>query len=198
MQGEAQGARRRRADAERSRASILDAATELLGADPECSVEAIAAAAGVTRQTVYAHFSSREQLMGAVLARVTEAAVAAMEAVDLDSGSATEALLRLLDASAQIMARHGRIFHAAGAAAVSPEEDRRQHLPVVARLERVITRGQAAGEFDDQLSPGWFAVVVIQLGHAAGAEVDAGAMTRDDAATALRTSVLRVLNAPAR
>src|ERR687893_349782 len=97
-------ARNRRADAQRSRSSILDAAVELLNSPADPSVEAIAAAAGVTRQTVYAHFPSRDTLLAAVLDRVTAETLATLDAVDLDAGSATEALLRLLDESARITA----------------------------------------------------------------------------------------------
>jgi AcrR family transcriptional regulator len=187
----------RRVDAQRSRASILDAAVELLSADPECRVESIAAAAGVTRQTVYAHFSSREQLLAAVVQRVTETAVAALDAVDLDTGSATDALLRLLDESARITAKHRLLFRMARELAPPMDDDRRGHAPVVGRLGRLIMRGQRASEFDDQLSAGWLAAVVVQLGHTAGDEVDAGRMTGDEAVAALRTSVLRLVARPA-
>ena len=187
--------RNRRADAQRSRASILDAAVELLSADPERSLEAVAAAAGVTRQTVYAHFPSREHLLAAVLERVTDTAVAELDAVDLEAGSATDAVLRLLTASARLTARHRPLFRLAGARPMAPDEDRRRHAPAVERLGRVIARGQRAGEFDDRLPPGWLATVVVQVGHAAGAEVDAGALTPEEAAAALRISVLRVLGA---
>lgn len=145
------------------------------------------------RQTVYAHFSSREQLLAAVVQRVTETAVAALDAVDLDTGSATDALLRLLDASARNTAKHRLLFRMARELAPPMDDDRRSHAPVVGRLSRLIMRGQRAGEFDDRLSAGWLAAVVVQLGHTAGDEVDAGRMTRVEAVAALRTSVLRLV-----
>ncbi|OEV21023.1 TetR family transcriptional regulator, partial [Streptomyces nanshensis] len=80
--------RTRRADARRSRASILDAAIRLLNERPDASVEAVATAAGVTRQTVYAHFPSRERLLAATLDRLTERTAAAMAAAEPDSGPA--------------------------------------------------------------------------------------------------------------
>ena len=51
-------ARRQRSDAVRSRTAVVDAAVDLLGRQPGASVEEIATAAGVTRQTVYAHHPS--------------------------------------------------------------------------------------------------------------------------------------------
>ncbi len=47
----AQGKRRRRADAERSVARILDAAVDALASDPEVSMAEIARRAGVVRAT---------------------------------------------------------------------------------------------------------------------------------------------------
>ncbi|MGW5867465.1 TetR/AcrR family transcriptional regulator [Streptomyces sp. NPDC055239] len=187
----------RRVDARRSRASVLDAAIRLLNAEPDASMEGIARAAGVTRQTVYAHFPSRGRLLTAVLDRVTEEAVAAMDAVDLDAGSAAGALLRLLDATARTVGRYPGLLQRIDPLPVSPADDHERHAPVAERLKRVIQRGQEEGEFDSRLSPDWLVAVTIKLGHAAGSEVDAGRMSEVEAAETLRISLLRVLGAAA-
>lgn len=188
-------ARKRRADAQRSRASILDAAVQVLNTDPDASVEAIAAAAGVTRQTVYAHFPAREHLLTAVLERLTDEAVAAIDAADLDTGPAADALLRLLDAGQRTSGRYPALFQKLSSLPVSPHADHQRHAPVADRLKRIIRRGQEAGEFDHQLSPDWLVAVTIKLGHTASEEVDAGRMSSTEATEALRTSLLRVFGA---
>jgi len=71
---DARGTARRtqRADARRNVAAILDAATDCLARDPDTSIARIAAAAGVGRITLYGHFSTRAELVDAVLALTIE------------------------------------------------------------------------------------------------------------------------------
>lgn len=190
--------RRRRLDAERSRTAVLDAAVRLFGHRPDAGMEAVAAAAGVTRQTVYAHFSSRDRLVSAVIDRVTEEALAAMDAADIDTGPAPEALLRLLDAGRRTSEAHPGAVHLAAAQGAPPAEDRTRHEPVAERLERLIRRGQAAGEFAAEPDAAWLVTAVIALAHAAGEDVRSGRRSGDEAAGALRTSVLRVVGADPR
>ena len=65
--------RRRRADAESNFARIVAVAGELLQLDPDTSVDEIAAAAAVSRATVYRHFRSRIELVAAARQHVREA-----------------------------------------------------------------------------------------------------------------------------
>lgn len=58
--------RRLRADAERSRARILEAARTVLTADPNASLEQVADAAGLARATVHRRYSSRRSLLDAL------------------------------------------------------------------------------------------------------------------------------------
>lgn len=183
--------RRRRADAKRSIAAILDAATRVLGERPDASIEDIAEAAGVTRQTVYAHYTSRERLFSAVIDRVTDEVAAAMDAAEPDKGPPAAALIRLLDASWRTVERYPFLFHTAP---MSPQESHDRHRPILDRYERVIRRGQRTGDFDRRLSATWLLAATIGLAHAAGEEVGAGRMTADEATNALRHSILRVFD----
>jgi len=65
--------RRRRADAESNYVRIVAAAGELLQLDPDTSVDEIAAAAAVSRATVYRHFRSRLELIAAARQHIREA-----------------------------------------------------------------------------------------------------------------------------
>lgn len=175
---------RRRADAERNIEAILDAAATLLSERPEASMAEIAVAAGVARQTVYTHYGSREELLGAVIERAIEETAAAMDAARLDKGPPAEALQRLIDAGWERLERHHRLR--ANPDAPNPEQLFQQHAPILERLERLIRRGQRNGAFDRRLAPRWLLAASLGLFHAAADEVTAGRMTSDQAAAALK------------
>ncbi|MFJ2771681.1 TetR/AcrR family transcriptional regulator [Streptomyces sp. NPDC087300] len=182
----------RRADAERSRAAILEAAIQLLGERRDIGMAAIGAAAGVTRQTVYAHFASRDALLSAVVDRLTDRTMAEMDAAAIDEGPAADALLRLLDAGWRTFAEHPFLLDL-GSNPAARTEDRARHEPVAERYARLIRRGMESGEFDARLPVPWLVATTVALGHAAGEEVTSGRMPVERAAEVLRVSVLRVV-----
>ena len=185
--------RSRRADAERSIAAILDAAVEVLSERPDASMEEIAKAAGVSRQTVSAHHPSREALLDAVSERALGQAVAAIDAAEPERGPPAEALERLVAASWQTLERHARLLESMRAHRTTADRD--FHAPILARLERLIRRGRRAGVFDRGQPTTWLLATVLALAHAAAGEVGAGRMTPDDAGRALIRSVLVVFGA---
>jgi AcrR family transcriptional regulator len=186
--------RRRRADAERSIAAILDAAARVLGRDPQASVEEIAKAAGTSRQTVYAHFPSRDHLLSALIEWATDRVVAELDAANLDSVSASQGLARLLEIGWQAFEFEPFLLNLPSPTQTRTE-DRVLHEPVVAHLERLIRRGRRDGEFDRKLPVNWMVATTIALGHAAGEEVRAGRMTSRKARAVLQDGLSRLFRA---
>lgn len=182
--------RRRRADAERSSAAVLQAAIKLLARRPQAGMGEIAAAAGVARQTVYAHYPTRDRLLTAVIEHVTAEVVAAFDKLDLDHGSARDALGRWVDAAWHVVARYPILL--IDAVAALPGDEYQRHLPISTRLIQVLERGRRAGELDDRPPVSWLLSAIVGLGHAAGQEVAAGRMSMKAAGDAYRRGVLRL------
>ncbi len=183
-----------RADAERSVATILDAAVELLSGRPEAGMAEIARAAGVSRQTLYAHFASREALVMAVGRRALDEALAAFAAAKLEDGPPAAALERLIEASFASARRH-RLYDIRFPA-MTPEQERAGHAPLLAPLEALIRRGQRSGAFDPDASPTWLCAAFIALSHAAAEEISSGRLQPDEAVDVLTRSTLRTFGAP--
>jgi AcrR family transcriptional regulator len=190
----ARPARRRRSDARRSIDAILTAARTVLGERPDASMEEIATTAGVTRQTVYAHFPSRDALIGALLHAAGAETVAAMDAAGLDIAPPADALRRYLDIGWQLIG--GNAFLLGPALAQSPQPgDPAAHQAGTARLEQIIRRGQRTGDFDRTLPAAWLAVAVTGLVRTAAEQVAAGRLSTSQAAPMVLDSALRLCGA---
>lgn len=186
-------ARRRRSDARRSIDAILAAAHTLLGERADASMEEVANAAGVSRQTVYAHFASRDALITALLASAGAETVGAIDAAGLDTVPPVVALRRYLDIGWQLIRRYPYLL--GPALARNPPGNEATHLAGTAQLERLIRRGQGAGDFDPALPPGWLAVAVIGLCGTAAGQVAAGHLTADEGYAVFSESALRLCGA---
>jgi AcrR family transcriptional regulator len=182
--------RRQRSDARQSIAAVLDAAIRTLADRPDASMDEIARAAGVSRQTVYAHFPSRDALIDAVIEHASTEFTALFDGGNLDQASPAQALTRLLEAGWQIAARYPFLWLQP---AVDPGKDADRHAPVLERMLDIVRRGQASGDFDASVPAQWLLSASLALGRATEDEVKAGRMTIEQATQAMHQGVLRLL-----
>ena len=187
---------RRRADAERSVARILDASLDALASDPEASMAEIARRAGVVRATVYVHFPTREALIEAVTHRAIAEVAEVIEAAEPDRGEPLDALGRLIATAWRTMGR----FHAlVGINAGLPQAElHAKHGPVLASLQPLIERGQRQGTFRADVPPGWHLAMILALIHAASAELQGGHGSPEQIESALVATVLGAVGPAAR
>ena len=183
------GERPARADARRNVRRILEATTELIAGDPLASMERVAAAAGVSRATLYHHFHSRDALMDALTDQSIGEVTMALAAARPEEGTAAEAMERVLLAAWEVIGRYR------GLVIVNQRLERAQLrarlAPAVAPVRALIARGQGEGAFDPDLPAEWLLGTVIDLIHAASRQVTAGAMT----AVAAERALLRTAGA---
>lgn len=194
LQPQAGRGRRRRSDADRSVAAILDAAIDALTDDPDVSMAAIARRAGVVRATIYVHFPTREALIAAITARAIDDATDALRAASPNKGDPADALARILIASWQALGRYHALVQIN--TRLGLEHIRAIHQPVLRLVRPLLKRGQASGAFNPDLPIDWMLTVLLELIHAASREVNAGILPASKAEAALIASVLGALSAP--
>jgi AcrR family transcriptional regulator len=186
-------AARRRADAERNIAAILEAGLARFSRNPDASVAEVAQAAGVGRVTLYGHFPSRQKLLDAVFAHALAKANTALDAEVIDHGAASEALSRLIRSSWPILAQHRGLL--AAQRDLPPARIRQHHDQTMARVERLIARGQDEGDLRTDLPRPWLVATFYSLMHAAAEEVNAGRLDPAQAGGVLAATILAALTA---
>jgi AcrR family transcriptional regulator len=188
------GEPRRRADAERNIAAIIDAATTCFVERSQVSMSDVAKAAGVGRVTLYAHFASREALLEAVLERTIAQAARTIEAEAPDQGAADEALRRLIASSWHALDRHRRLFEVAQRE-LGPQQLRAHHDKALTHVEQLIGRGRDEGVFRTDLPLHWLVTTFYSLLHAAAEDVNARRLGKSEAADVLAATLLPALSA---
>jgi AcrR family transcriptional regulator len=173
-----------RADARRNAELILAATAELLAAQPGVSLEQVAAHAGVSRATLYHHFPGRDALLDALTERSIREVSAAIQTARPDTGTATQAMERVLRAAWQVVGRY-RGLVIVNPRRLEPAELRARLEPALGPIRALIDRGQRHGEFDPELPGDWLIGVITDLIHAASRQVSLGAMRPDTAERAL-------------
>jgi AcrR family transcriptional regulator len=181
----------RRADAERNRQRIVEAATRLLSDDPHAGMAAIAEAAGVTRITVNRHFKTRENLVAAVFEQGLQRAAAVLEASRLEEDTVVEAIGRLLDGW---LGRRGLSLPVQvlqqGHAALPPAASTHYYEHVLgAPLIALMERGRASGELAD-LPAEWMTRLLGAAITEALEVIEEGKLAPGDAPDLVRRSLL--------
>ncbi len=183
--------------AERNIGAILDAAEELLRSQGHASISAVAAQAGVSRVTVYAHFPTWEALLEAAVGRAVRRTMTALESVHPEEGPPVEALDRTLAATWQHLARY-QAMAAAVAELLNPEAVTRTHQAAHRTIGALLERGRADGSFRSDLPAGWLVTASIALVHACSDGVRAGQIDEQDAVRILSTSIRDLFTGPSR
>lgn len=178
----------RRATAERNAEAIVAAAERLLRRGAPLTIAAVAGEAGLSRVTVYAHFSGLPELVEAVVERAVADSRTALAAADLGAGPPLEALDRVVEAGWSQLDRHHAVA-AAAAEHLSAEALHRSHAQLTGTIGALLERGRADGAFRDDLPVDWLVTALLALMHAAGDEVRAGRLESGAAPDVLRGSV---------
>ena len=183
-----QGTAFQRETAERNAEAILDAAEELISRQGHASISAVAAEAGVSRVTVYAHFPTSEALLEATVERAVRQTVTVLHATRPDEGPAAEALDRMLAAAWRHLGRY-QAMAAVVSELMSPSWIARTHQAAQAAIGELVARGQAERSFRTDMPAGWLTAACIALVHTCFDEVRNGRIDEGDAVHVLTTSV---------
>lgn len=168
-----------RADAQRNRARILDAAEAVFAEfGTRASTEEVARRAGVAIGTVFRHFPTKDDLLAAIMKRLlaqlvedagkhdlfaffthmVAQAAAKKTVVDLLAGSGVD--IRLSDAVVHLEEAVGRLLEQAQAAGAVANSVR---LPEVMALLAGVCQGALHGGWDEQLQARTLAVIFAGL-----------------------------------
>jgi TetR/AcrR family transcriptional regulator, mexCD-oprJ operon repressor len=147
-----------------------------------------------SRATLYAHFPTREALIGAVTERaIAEAAEMIASGAPAD-GDPREALERVLVSAWRTLGRYHALVEIN--ARLAPARLRAVHGPVLGQLRPLLERGQGGGAFNRDLPRDWMLTVILELIHAASREVTSGRLSKKAAERALLASVAGALSPP--
>ena len=160
---------------DRTRGAILAAAASVLARDRTATLPDIAEAAGVGRTTLHRYFPDRQSLIAATIQDSIRAIQQSMDEADLDQGSPLDAMRRAVAAMVAVGDRLMFVFgdqsllKGYGTPAGPVPDD-----PVI----DLITRGQAQGIFDPEVSASWIQHVLWVLVYRGCEDANRGELPR--------------------
>jgi TetR/AcrR family transcriptional regulator of autoinduction and epiphytic fitness len=140
-----------RRDARSNRARILHVAQGVLADNPDATINDVAAAAGVVRRTVYAHFASREALIDGIALEAAERISAALTRVPAADESAVTVFVRQTLALSRVGDQY-RLLLAVARSDLGHNSIHDLLTPMRESAAAVIRRGQREGVFSSYLA----------------------------------------------
>jgi TetR/AcrR family transcriptional repressor of mexCD-oprJ operon len=177
---------KRRADAERNLARIIESATTLLAVNPGASMAEIAEASGLVRATLYRHFPTRDDLIRAMYAEALDDALKAILSVDPEKGKATDAIARVVDALLIVGDRYRILSEERRGYPELREKEQSVGAPLIALVER----GQRGGELRDDMPLRWIVAALGSLVNEALRAVGREDVDRAEAGTLVTRTFL--------
>lgn len=156
--------RRTRSDVTRNREAILSAALSTLNGSPRASMEEIAISAGVSRATLYGHFSSRQALVASALHRAASEANALLSGLD-PTLPPEDAVAALIATSWRVLGDMAGIWTVASGE-LSAWELRRLHQEPADRIRRLLLRGRRDGAFRTDQNVHWQVECIYAIAQA--------------------------------
>lgn len=153
--------RRSHAEArEQAISQIIDVATQEFVEKGLAGARIDEIAGRATKRKIYYYFEGKDELYRAVLERAYRAVRDSEETVDVESGSATEALRRLIEHGVRYHSQHPELVRLV----MNENIHRAEHLKQIADLpqgnrkvidilRRIIARGEAEGSFRPGIDP---------------------------------------------
>src|SRR4051794_1997250 len=157
-----------RADAERNRRRLLDAAAACFAERGlDVSVAEIARRAGVGHGTAFRRFPTKDHLMCAVvLDRIEGVTALALELAD--SSDVEDPLLEFMRRAIEMQVEDRALAEAFGSAVLADPAIQRAHGDLLSAIERLVRRAQESGQVRDDISA--VDVIVLTKGVTAAAE----------------------------
>jgi AcrR family transcriptional regulator len=158
--------RPRRADALRNRERLLEVAQDAFAElGPDASVAEIARRAGVGAGTLFRHFPTKDDLIGAVLERTFDEMTSTVyEALEMED--AWEGVVHVITGTAERQACDRTFLQSVGPDLFSQPRFRERNERIMGQLGELLERGQRAGQVRDDLRPEDLPFILAAVGGA--------------------------------